>query len=203
MALRHMVTTQLGGSGIGTTDKGRQRSTRSGRGGRGNRSGSTPRGQGSHQRSSPTQRTGTVSPGMSGARHYNNLGGRRPFGSNMERLDVYLAHMGKKQQWPKVYVEGIPTNVTLLGREGIPAIKALIEDILDWPLAEGTEFRLAEAVHMREFPTEHGRGAGTTYGLILDLGRREIEGMSVYPDFGAYHEAPCTRLRNRCVRRQY
>ena len=131
MALRHMVTTQLGGSGIGTTDKGRQRSTRSGRGGRGNRSGSTPRGQGSHQRSSPMQRTGTVSPGMSGGRHYNNLGGRRPFGSNMERLDVYSAHMGKKQQWPKVYVEGIPTNVTLLGREGIPAIKVLIEDILD------------------------------------------------------------------------
>ena len=88
----------------------------------------------------------------------------------------------------------------MLGREGIPAIKALIEDILDWPLAKGTEFRLAEAVHMREFPTEHGRGAGTTYGLILDLGRREIEGMSVYPNFGAYHEVPCTRLRNRCVR---
>ena len=85
---------------------------------------------------------------MSGARHYNNLGGRRPFGSNMERLDVYSAHMGKKQQWPKVYVEGIPTNVTLLGREGIPAIKVLIENILDWPLAEGTEFRLAEAVHI-------------------------------------------------------
>ena len=120
-----------------------------------------------------------------------------------QKLDVYSAHMGKKQQWPKVYVEGIPTNVTLLGREGIPAIKALIEDILDWPLAEGTEFRLADAVHMREFPTEHGRGAGTTYGLILDLGRKEIEGMSVYPDFGSYHEAPCTRLRNRCVCLQY
>ena len=79
MALRHLVTMQLGGSDVGTTDKGRQRSTRSDRGGRGNRSGSTPRGQGSHQRSSPMQRTGTVSPGMSGARHYNNLGGRQPF----------------------------------------------------------------------------------------------------------------------------
>ena len=121
----------------------------------------------------------------------------------MERLEVYSAHMGKVQQWPKVYVEGIPTNVTLLGREGIPALKAIIEDILDWPLAEGTEYRLAEAVHMRAFPTEHGRGAGTTYGLILDLGRREIDGMSVYPNFGAYHGAPGTRLRNRCVRRQY
>ena len=142
------------------------------------------------------QRTGTVSPGMSGARHYKNLGGRRPFGSDLERLEVYLAHMGKVQPWPKVYVEGILTNVTLLGREGIPAIKALIEDILDWPLAEGTEFRLAEAVHMWEFPMEHGHGAGTTYGLILDLGRREIEGMSVYPNFGAYHEAPSTRLWN-------
>ena len=47
----------------------------------------------------------------------------------------------------------------MLGRDGIPAIRALIEDILDWPLAEGAEFRLAEAVHMREFPTEHGREA--------------------------------------------
>ena len=75
--------------------------------------------------------------------------------------------MGKKQQWPMVYVEGIPTNVTLLGREGIPAIKALIEDILNWPLAEGTEFRLAEAVHMREFPTEHGRGQGPRTGSFL------------------------------------
>ena len=73
-----------------------------------------------------------------------------------ERLDVYSGHMGKNQRWPKVYVEGIPTNDTLLGREGIPAIKAIIEDILDWPLAEGTEFRLAEAVHIRKFPTEHG-----------------------------------------------
>ena len=107
---------------------------------------------------------------MSGARHYNNLGGRRPFGSDLERLEVYSEQMGKVQQWTKVYVEGIPTNVTLLGREGIPALKAIIEDILDWPLAEGTEYRLAEAVHMRAFPTEHGRGDGTTYGLILDLG---------------------------------
>ena len=102
---------------------------------------------------------------MRGARHYNNLGGRRPFGSDLERLEVYSEQMGKVQQWPKVYVEGIP------------ALKAIIEDILDWPLAEGTEYRLAEAVHMRAFPTEHGRGAGTTYGLILDLGRREIDGM--------------------------
>ena len=104
------------------------------------------------------QRTGTVFPGMSGARHYNNLGGRRPFGSDLERLEVYSEQMGKVHQWPKVYVEGIPTNVTLLGREGIPALKAIIEDILDWPLAEGTEYRLAEAVHTRAFPTEHGRG---------------------------------------------
>ena len=79
VALRHLVTMQLGGSGIGTTDKGRQRSTRPGRGGRGNRSGSTPRGQGSNQRSGLMQRTGTTTTGMSGARHYNNLGSRRPF----------------------------------------------------------------------------------------------------------------------------
>ena len=48
VALRQLVTMQLGGSGIGTTDKGKQRSIRSGRGGKGNRSGPTPRGQGSN-----------------------------------------------------------------------------------------------------------------------------------------------------------
>ena len=47
---------------------------------------------------------------MSGARHYNNLGGRRPFGSDLERLEVYSEQMGRVHQWPKVYVEGIPTN---------------------------------------------------------------------------------------------
>ena len=102
--------------------------------------------------------------------------------------------MCTRDTWTKVYVEVIPTNVTLLGRDDIPAIRTPIEDILDWPLADGTDFRLAEAVHMRKFSTEHGRRASTTYRLILDLGRREIEGMSVYPDFGAYHKAPCTRL---------
>ena len=78
--------------------------------------------------------------------------------------------MVKTHRWSEVYVEGVPTNVTLLGREGVQAIRSLIEDILDWPLANGTVFRLAEAVHMRELPTEHGRGSGTTYGLILYLG---------------------------------
>jgi hypothetical protein len=99
--------------------------------------------------------------------------------------------------------QGIRRRNPLLGRDGISAIRAAIEDILGWPLAEGAGYRLAEALHMRNFPTEHGRGAGTTYGLILDLGRREMDGMSVYPDFGAYHEAPRNRLRTRCVRRQY
>ena len=47
---------------------------------------------------------------MSGARHYNNLVGRRPFGSDLERLEVYSEQMGRVHQWPKVYVEGIPTN---------------------------------------------------------------------------------------------
>ena len=89
MALRHLVWMPLRGSGNSMTAKGSQRSTRSGRGGRGNRSGSTPRGQGNHSHNSPMQRTGTVSPGMSGARHYNNLGGRRPFRSDLERLEVY------------------------------------------------------------------------------------------------------------------
>jgi hypothetical protein len=79
----------------------------------------------------------------------------------------------------------------------------LIEDILDWPLAEGTDIRMAEAVHMRTYPTEHGRGANVTYGIMLELGRREICGVLACPDFGAYHEAPHHRLRHRCVRRQY
>ena len=91
----------------------------------------------------------------------------------------------------------------LLGRDGIPAIRATIEDILGWPLAEGTDYILAETVHMRNFPTEHGRGAGVTYGLILDLGRKELDGFSVYPEYGAYHAAPRNRLRTRCIRRQY
>jgi hypothetical protein len=176
---------------------------RSGRGGRGNRTGSTPRGPGSGQRSAPMQRAAPITPGMSGARHYHNLGSRRPFGSDRERLEVYAGLMDQSHAWTKVYVEGIPTNVTLLGRDGISAIRATIEDILGWPLAERTDYRLAETVHMRNFPTEHGRGALETYGLILDLGRKELDGFSVYPEYGAYHAAPRNRLKTRCVRRQY
>ena len=62
---------------------------------------------------------------------------------------------------------------------------------------------MAEAVHMRTYPTEHGRGANATYGIMLEQGRREIGGVLVCPDFDAYHEAPHHRLRHRCVRRQY
>jgi hypothetical protein len=65
--------------------------------------------------------------------------------------------MTTSQTWNKVYVGGIPVNVTMVAREGIPALRAIVVDILDWPLAEGTDFRLAEAVHMRTYPTEHGR----------------------------------------------
>jgi hypothetical protein len=83
------------------------------------------------------------------------------------------------------------------------AIRAAIEDILGWPLAEGNDYRLAETVHMRNFPTEHVRRAAVTYGLILDHSLKELDGFSVYPDYRAYHAAPRNRLRTRCVRRQY
>ena len=109
------------------------------------------------------QRAAPVTPGMSGASHYNNLGSRHPVGSDRERLNVYTGYMVKTYRWTKVHVEEIPTNVILLGRDGIPAIRALIEDILDWPLADGTDFRLAEAVHMRNFPTDGTWSQGRHY----------------------------------------
>ena len=64
-----------------------------------------------------------------------------------------LGTHGQKTAMAEGICRGHPYQRHTTGREGIPAIKALIEDILDWPLAEGTEFQLAEAVHMREFPT--------------------------------------------------
>ena len=193
--LQQRITVRLISGGTGDAVTGNRQSMRSGRGGRGSQTGSTPRGAGSGQRSAPTQRAAHVTPGAGGAHHYNNLGSQRPFGSDRERLEVYAGQLDQTYTWTKVYVEGIPTNVTLLGRDGISAIRALIEDILGWPLAEGTDYRLAETVHMRNFPTEHGRGAGVTYGLILDLGRKELDGFSVYPEYGAYHAAPRNRLR--------
>jgi hypothetical protein len=78
-------------------------------------------------------------------------------------------------------VVSIPANVTIVGQKGISALRAIVEDILDWPLAEGTDFRFEEPVHMRYYPTVHGRGASTTYGIILELGRHEINGSMVYP----------------------
>ena len=182
--IQKLVKVRLVSFATGDAVNGNRQSMRSGRGGRGNRTGSTPRGPGSGQRSAPMQRAAPITPGMSGARHYNNLGSRHPFGSDRERLEVYAGLMDQSHAWTEVYVEGIPTNVTLLGRDGISAIRATIEDILGWPLAEGTGYRLAETVHMRNFPTEHGRGAFETYGLILDLGLKELDGFLVYPDYG-------------------
>ena len=54
---------------------------------------------------------------MSGARHYNNLGGRTPIGTpDRERLESYTGQMNTGYSWNKIYVEGIPTNVTMVGR---------------------------------------------------------------------------------------
>jgi hypothetical protein len=174
--IQQLVKVRLVSVATGDAVNGNRQSMRSGRGGRGSRTGSTPRGPGSGQRGAPMHQAAPVTPGMSGARHYNNLGSRHPFGLDRERLDVYVGKMDQTYACTKVYVEGIPTNVTLLRRDGISAIRAAIEDILGWPLAEGTDYRLAKTVQMRNLPTEHGRGAAVTYGLILDLGLKELDG---------------------------
>ena len=59
------------------------------------------------------QRTGTATLGMSGARHYNNLGSRRPFGLDMERLDVYAGHLGETQQ-------SLPMSLYLVEKAFLP-----------------------------------------------------------------------------------
>jgi hypothetical protein len=138
--IQQLVKVQLVSGATGDAVNGNRQSMRSGRGGRGSRTGSTPRRPGSGQRGSPMQRAAPVAPDMSGARHCNNLGSRHLFGSDRERLEVYAGQMDQTYAWTKVYVKGIPTNVTLLGRDGISAIRATIEDILGWPLAEGTDY---------------------------------------------------------------
>jgi len=74
--------------------------------------------------------------------------------------------------WTKIYVEGLPKNCTNAGRDGIPKIRAILEDILDWPLKETTDYLLAETVALQRYQTEHGRGNHATYGIILELGKK-------------------------------
>jgi hypothetical protein len=74
----------------------------------------------------------------------------------------------------------------MVQRGGIPHLRETIEDILDWPLAEGTDFILAETAITRRYLTEHGQhGNAATYGLTLELGRREAYGQLTLPSFGA------------------
>ena len=78
----------------GMVSSSHQRPSRSGRGGRGGRTGPTSRGQGSTNRSMSNQRPTALTPGISEARHYNNLGGRTPIGTpDRERLESYTGQM--------------------------------------------------------------------------------------------------------------
>ena len=71
-------------------------------------------------------------------------------------------------------------------RGGIPHLRETIENILDWPLVEGTDYILAEAAITRRYPTEHGRhSSAATYDIALELGKREAFGQLSYPPFGA------------------
>ena len=155
--------------GTGTQDAQRRHSNRSGRRGR---SQASPRGQGRSARTPPTPRTSTSTSGAGGAKHYNNLGGRTPFGTpDRERLLVYNERVTRTKEWSKVYVEGLPQQVMMTQRGGIPHLRETIENILDWPLSEGTDFILAEAAITRQYPTQHGHhSTAATYDIALELG---------------------------------
>ena len=89
-------------------------------------------------------------------------------------------------------------------RGGIPHLRETIENILDWPLSEGTDYILAEAAITRRFPTQHGHHSNApTYGIVLELGKREVYGQLSYPSFGASYSSDIGRQRARCVRRTY
>ena len=125
--------------------------------------------------------------GAGGAKYYNNIGGRTPFGTpDKERLQVCNKRVTRVQEWSKVYVEGLPQQVMMTQRGGIPHLRETIENILDWPLLEGTDFILAEAAITRQYLMEHGRhSSAATYGIALELGKRESFGQLSYPSFGA------------------
>ena len=90
------------------------------------------------------------------------------------------------KEWSKVYVEGLPQQVMMTQRGGIPHLRETLENILDWPLSEGTDFILAEAAITRRYPTEHGHHSNAaTYGIALELGEKEAFGQLLYPSFGA------------------
>ena len=111
--------------GTGTEDVQRRHSNRSGRRGR---SQASPRGQGRAARTPPTPRTFTSTSGAGGAKHNNNLGGRTPFGMpDRERLLVYNERVARMKEWSKVYVEGLPQQVMMTQRGGIPHLRETLE----------------------------------------------------------------------------
>ena len=92
----------------------------------------------------------------------------------------------------------------MIQRGGIPHLRETIENILDWPILKGTVFILAEAAITRQYPTEHGRhSSAATYGIALELGKRESFGQLSYPSFGASYSGTLGRQQTRCVRRMY
>jgi hypothetical protein len=99
--IQKLVRVRLVSVATGDAVNGNRHSMRSGRSGRGSRTGSTPRGPGSGQRGAPMHRA-AVTLGTSRARHYNNLGSQHPFGSDRERLEVYVGQMDQTYAWTKV-----------------------------------------------------------------------------------------------------
>ena len=183
-------------------EDGRQQSSRPGRGGRQQ---STPRDQGRSNRTPPANRSSGRESGGSAARHYSNLGGRTPIGVvGKKRVQAQEDCIHQTVDWRRIYVEGLPKNCTNAGREGIPKLRAILEDILDWPLKDTTDYILAETVALQRYHTEHGRGNHATYGIILELGKKLTpEGYELTPRFGTMYERPCTRQRARCISRKY
>ena len=102
--------------GTGTQDAQRRHSNRSGRRGR---SQASPRSQGRSACTPLTPRTSKSTSGAGGAKHYNNLGGRTPFGTpDRERLLVYNERVTRTKEWSKVYVEGLTQNTIPIGYIG-------------------------------------------------------------------------------------
>jgi hypothetical protein len=149
---------------------GRQHSSKPGRGGRQQ---STPRDHGRSNRAPPANRFGGHEPGGSAARHYSNLGGRTPIGVlGKERVQVQKGCIHQTVDWHRIYVEVLPKNSTNAGRDGIPMLRAILEDIMDWPLKDTTDYILLETIALQQYQTEHGRGNHATYGIILELGKK-------------------------------
>ena len=108
-------------------EDGRQQSSRPGRGGRQQ---STPRDQGRSNRTPLANRSSGRESGGSAAWHYSNLGGRTPLGVvGKQRVQAQEDCIHQTVDWRRIYVEGLPKNCTNAGREGIPKLRAIIEDI--------------------------------------------------------------------------